>query len=240
MTSRLEGHHGVLVSRAAHRGTTADRQRGTWTSHPDPTCRGSVRRCWSFGYSTAGPRGRRPPRSSASVVPPFIATWSRSARGPRRLAAVQPPSPGERDGGLSRVDPRVLREATRPHHRRGLRTHLSTDRVATRSQPSAPIPQRNGPEIPAGSPDPCAAKKNLAEHARRPGRFPRGRTEAPPGGRDRRRRPCILRRCGPFRLQGPSYAACGRSPRIFPCGRLRSRQQFNTMLGATGTRWPGG
>ena len=30
-------------------------------------------------------------------------------------AAVERQSPGERDGRLSRVDPRVLREATRPH-----------------------------------------------------------------------------------------------------------------------------
>ena len=33
-------------------------------------------------------------------------------------------------GRLSRVDPRLLREATSHDHRRGVRTHLSTDRVA--------------------------------------------------------------------------------------------------------------
>ena len=79
-------------------------------------------------------------------------------------AAVEPQSSGERDGRLSRLDPRVLRETTRPHRGRGLRTYLSTDRAATRSQPSAQIPQGHGPEVPAGSPDPCAAQKNLAEH----------------------------------------------------------------------------
>ena len=35
-------------------------------------------------------------------------------------------------GRLSRVDPRLLREATSHDHRRGVRTHLSTDRVAPR------------------------------------------------------------------------------------------------------------
>src|ERR1700677_3995547 len=73
-------------------------------------------------------------------------------------------SPAERIGCLWRVDCGILREATNSNHRRGLRRNLSTDRVATRPQPSAQIPQRHGPEIPAGSPDPCAAKKNLAEH----------------------------------------------------------------------------
>src|SRR3954464_3450088 len=84
---------------------------------------------------------------------------TRNARG-----AVEGESPGERDGRISPVDSRVLREPTRPHHRRGLRTDLSTDRTAAWSQPGSSIPQGHGPEIPAGSSDPCAAKKNLAEH----------------------------------------------------------------------------
>ena len=50
------------------------------------------------------------------------------------------------------------------HRGRGGRTHLSTDRAATRSQPGAQVPQGHGPEIPARPRDPRAAQKNLAEH----------------------------------------------------------------------------
>ena len=50
-------------------------------------------------------------------------------------------SPGERDGRLSRVDPLLLREATSHDHRRGVRTHLSTDRVVPRSQPGCGVPR---------------------------------------------------------------------------------------------------
>ena len=50
------------------------------------------------------------------------------------------------------------------HHRRGVRTHLSTDRAAPRSQPGAQVPQGSGPEVAAGPCDPRAAQKNLAEH----------------------------------------------------------------------------
>src|SRR5271166_4968499 len=50
-----------------------------------------------------------------------------------KAAGVESQSPGERDGRLSRVDPRLLREATSHDHRRGVRTHLSTDRVAPRT-----------------------------------------------------------------------------------------------------------
>ena len=57
-----------------------------------------------------------------------------------------------------------FRETTRLHRGRGLRAYLSTDRTATQSQPSAKIPQGHGSEVPAGSPDPRAAQKNLAEH----------------------------------------------------------------------------
>ena len=61
-----------------------------------------------------------------------------SAGGLGRLAAVESQSPGERDGRLSRVDPPLLREATsHDRRRRGVRTHLSTDRVLQRSAPSA-------------------------------------------------------------------------------------------------------
>ena len=60
-----------------------------------------------------------------------------SAGGLGRPAAVESQSPGERDGRLSRVDPRLLREATSHDHRRGVRSHLSTDRVAPWAQPGA-------------------------------------------------------------------------------------------------------
>ena len=41
------------------------------TSHPDLRVREKM---LVLGCSTAGPRGRRPPRSSAAVVPPSTAT----------------------------------------------------------------------------------------------------------------------------------------------------------------------
>ena len=41
---------------------------------------------------------------------------------------------------------------------------FQADGAATWSQPSSEIPQGHGPEVPAGSADPCAAQKNLAEH----------------------------------------------------------------------------
>src|SRR5262249_22400094 len=80
-----------------------------------------------------------------------------------RPPAMERQSPGERDGRLPRVDPRVLREATCPHHRRGLRTDLSTDRPATRPEPGAQVPQRLGPEMALRPPTPRTAQKNLAE-----------------------------------------------------------------------------
>ena len=82
-----------------------------------------------------------------------------SAGGLGRPAAVESQSPGERDGRLSRVDPRLLREATSHDHRRGVRSHLSTDRVAPRAQPGAQVPQGSGPEVLPGPCDPRAAKK---------------------------------------------------------------------------------
>ena len=50
------------------------------------------------------------------------------------------------------------------YHRRGVRTHLSTDRIAPWSQPGAQVPQGSGPEVSPGPRDPRAAQKNLAEH----------------------------------------------------------------------------
>ena len=117
------------------------------------------------------------------------------------LRQWNPNRPAERDGRLSRVDPRILREATGPHHGRGVRTHLSTDRTATRSQPSAQVPQGSGPEISAGPRDPRAAQKNLAEHVEDPSQFSRHRTEAVPGRRPSGTRSRVLRRRGPFRVR---------------------------------------
>ena len=80
------------------------------------------------------------------------------------LRRWDPNRPRKRHGGVSRVDPRILREATGSHRGRGWRADLPTDRTATRSQPGAQVPQGPGPEVPAGPHGPGAAQKNLAEH----------------------------------------------------------------------------
>ncbi len=89
-------------------------------------------------------------------------------------------------GRLSRVDPRLLREATSHDHRRGVRTHLSTDRVAPRAQPGAQVPQGSGPEVLPGPCDPRAAQQKLGRARCRPSRFSRDQTEAGPGRRPSR------------------------------------------------------
>ena len=81
---------------------------------------------------------------------------------------------------------RLLREATSHDHRRGVRTHLSTDRVAPRAQPGAQVPQGSGPEVLPGPCDPRAAKKKLGRARCRPSRFSRNRTEATLGRRPSR------------------------------------------------------
>ena len=73
-------------------------------------------------------------------------------------------SPGERDGRLSRVVPRLLREATSHDHRRGVRTHLSTDRVAPRVQPGVKFLKDLGLKFYRVRAIPVPPNKNLAEH----------------------------------------------------------------------------
>ena len=154
------------------------------TSHPNPRVREKMLVLWLLHSGLTRQKAAEIVGVGRATVQRYVAAFRRG--GPGRPAAVEPQSPGERDGRLSRVDPRVLREATGPHHGRGVRTHLSTDRAAPRSQPGAEVPQGHGPEVPAGPPDPRAAQKNLAEHVADPGRFSRDRAEAPPGRRGRR------------------------------------------------------
>ena len=132
------------------------------SAHPNPRIREKMLVLWLLHNGATRQYAADIVGVSRATVQRYVAAFREGGLG--WPAAVDRESPAKRDGLLSRVDPRVLREATRPHCGRGLRAHLSTDRAATRSQPSAEIPQRYGPEIPAGSSDPCAAKKNLAEH----------------------------------------------------------------------------
>ena len=169
VSDRKEAHHG-LASRPVDRGAAANRQRGT-VLPSQPADPGEDARPLVVAQRGHAP-GRGQDRRRQSGHRPAV-RGRVPRRGLGRPAAVGPQSPGERDGRLSRLDPRVLREATRPHRGRGGRTHLSTDRAATRSQPGAQVPQGHGPEIPARPRDPCAAQKNLAEHVETQADFPR-------------------------------------------------------------------
>ena len=156
VTSRKEEHHG-LVSRAVDRGRATRRQRGTVLSSQPPYPRKDARALVVAHRAHASACGQGC-RSQSGHRPAIRGRVSAGGLG--RPAAVESQSPGERDGRLSRVDPRLLREATSHDHRRGVRTHLSTDRVAPRAQPGAQVPQGSGPEVLPGPCDPRAAKKN--------------------------------------------------------------------------------
>src|SRR5271157_2668819 len=155
VTSRKEEHHG-LVSGAVDRGRATRRQRGTVLSSQPPHPRKDARALVVAhrAHASASGQGCRSQSGHRPAVRGRV-----SAGGLGRPAAVESQSPGERDGRLSRVDPRLLREATSHDHRRGVRTHLSTDRVAPRAQPGAQVPQGSGPEVLPGPCDPRAAKK---------------------------------------------------------------------------------
>src|SRR5271157_1372756 len=159
VTSPKEEHHG-LVSRAVDRGRATRRQRGTVLSSQPPHPRKDARALVVAhrAHASASGQGCRSQSGHRPAVRGRV-----SAGGLGRPAAVESQSSGERDGRLSRLDPRILREATGHYDRRGVRTHLSTDRVAPRSQPGAQVPQGSGPEVQPGPCDPRAAKKNLAE-----------------------------------------------------------------------------
>ena len=182
VTSRKEEHHG-LVSRAVDRGRATRRQRGTVLSSQPPNSRKDARALVVAHRAHASACGQGC-RSQSGHRPAIRGRVSAGGLG--RLAAVESQSPGERDGRLSRVDPRLLREATSHDHRRGVRTHLSTDRVAPRAQPGAQVPQGSGPEVLPGPCDPRAAKKKLGRARCRPSRFSRNRTEATLGRRPSR------------------------------------------------------
>ena len=152
---------------------------------------------------------------SRATVQRYVAAFG---RGLGRLAAVESQSPGERDGRLSRVDPRLLREATSHDHRRGVRTHLSTDRVAA-GPASAQVPQGSGPEVLPGPCDPRAAKKKLGRARCRPSRFSRDQTEAGPRRAQAGQGIVFFVDAAHF-VSGPSCVTCGRS-RGSSCVRLR-------------------
>ena len=80
--------------------------------HPNPRIREKMLVLWLLHHGVTPERGQD--RWSQSGHRPAICgrVSSRRFGGP---ATVEPQSPGERDGRLSRVDPRVLREATCPH-----------------------------------------------------------------------------------------------------------------------------
>ena len=141
------------------------------TSHPNLRVREKMLVLWLLHCGTHPAEGRRDRRRRSCHRPSVRGRVSRGR--PGRPAAMGPPSPGRARWPPIASDPRVLREATGPHHGRGVRADLSTDRVAARSQPGAEVPQGHGPEVPAGPPDPRAAQKNLAEHVQIQAEFPR-------------------------------------------------------------------
>ena len=101
MTSRQEGRHG-LVPRAAHRGTTADRQRGANLPSRPAGPREDAGPLVAPLQDHA-PEGRRDRRPRSCHRPPLPGRLP--PRGPRWAAAVSSPWRGQRDGRLSRADP---------------------------------------------------------------------------------------------------------------------------------------
>jgi DDE superfamily endonuclease len=67
-------------------------------------------------------------------------------------------------GRFSGPDSRVVRDESRRHQSRGLRTSRSTDRTAARPDAGPEVPQGLGPEVAARPRHPRAAQNNLAEH----------------------------------------------------------------------------
>ena len=193
------------------------------SSHPNPRIREKMLVLWLLHNGVTRQKAAEIARRRSGHRPAIRGRVSGGGLG--WPAAVERQSPGERDGRLSRVDPRVLREATRPHHGRGLRTHLSTDRVATRSQPGAQVPQRHGPEIPAGPPDPCAAQKNLAEHVETQADFLDTELKPCLDAAQAGRGPCVLRRRGPFRVRHVLVLPLVVHADLRPCGVRASAVQ---------------
>ena len=76
-------------------------------------------------------------------------------------------------------------EVTSHDHRRGVRTHLSTDRAAA-GPARWQVPQGSGPEVLPGLCDPRAAQQKLGRARCRPSRFSPDQTEAGPGRRPSR------------------------------------------------------
>src|SRR3954447_20431975 len=183
VSDRRQAHHGS-DSRPVGPRPAADRQRGTvlpsQPANPREDARPLVAAQRGHPPGRGQDRGREPGHRAAvrGRVP---------RRGPGRATAVGAQSPGQRDGRLSRADPRVLRAATGLHRRRGGRADLPTDRVAPQPESGAQLRQGHGPEVPARPRDPRAAQKNLAEHVEAQAAFLEGelkpRLEAARAGR---------------------------------------------------------
>ena len=94
------------------------------------------------------------------VGPPSSDTWPRFGRGAWTACGSGISSPGERDGRLSRVDPRLLREATSHDHRRACERIFQLTGLRRGPSQAAQVPQGSGPEVLPGPCDPRAAKKN--------------------------------------------------------------------------------
>ena len=178
-------------------------------SHPNLRIREKMLVLWLLHNGLTRQKAAEVVGVGRATVQRYVAAFRAGGLG--RPAAVERQSPGQRDGRLSRLDPRVLRRSNRPDRGRGVRTHLSIDRTAPRSQPGAQVSQGSGPEVSAGPHDPGAAQKNLAEHVANPSRISRHQTEAAPGRRPSGTKVTCSSSTRPISCSGRSCVACGRS-----------------------------
>src|SRR5271165_4052119 len=84
--------------------------------HPNPRIREKMLVLWLL-HNGITPECSQDRRSQSGYRPAVRSRVSRGRFG--GSAPVEPQSPGKRDGHLSRLDPRVFRETTRPHRGRG-------------------------------------------------------------------------------------------------------------------------
>ena len=180
VTSRKEEHHG-LVSGAVDRGKqrVVNEER---CCHPNLRIREKMLVLWLLHTGLTRQQAAKAAGVSRATVQRYVAAFRQGGLdGLRQWNLSRPVS--EMAAYRELIAP--PREATSHDHRRGVRTHLSTDRVAPRAQPGAQVPQGSGPEVLPGPSSPCRQKKTWPSTLR-PSRSSRNRTEATLGRRPSR------------------------------------------------------